>query len=197
MEFVHYLINQLALPPNIIAEVDKIFWQAIFEDEEFLLKEGEIADKLFFVEEGILREFSYKETETETETETELTHWLVSTGEWICQLKSFDAESPSESGIQSHGRSRVRYITKTTLNTLCAENVALAPKIIGLMIKYLAQLERHSRLYRQGSVAKRLENLERLQPELARNVPLHIIASFLNTTPQNLSRVRSKRAKRK
>lgn len=189
MEFVHYLTNQLALPPNVLTEVDKLFGQAIFEDEEFLLKEGEIADKLFFVEEGILREFSYKETE--------LTHWLVSTGEWICQLKSFDSESPSESAIQSLGRSCVWYITKTALYSLCAENPTAAPKIIGLMIKYLAQLERHSRLYRQGTVCQRLENLERLQPELARNVPQHIIASFLNTTPQNLSRVRSKRAKKK
>lgn len=193
MLLIHYLANELKMSATELAATAIWFGQTVVEPEDFLLKEGEISDKIFFVEEGILREFSY----IETETETERTHRLVTTGEWICQLKSFDAESPSESAIQSLGCSRVWYLTKTALNSLCAENPAIAQKIMGLLIKYLAQLERHSRLYRQGTVCQRLENLERLQPELARRVPQHIIASFLNTTPQNLSRVRHKRAKKK
>jgi CRP-like cAMP-binding protein len=66
------------------AEISKIqnsFSLISFEEQDIMLHEGEICDRIFYISEGVMREFS----DDESEPESTLTHWILGEGEWVYQ----------------------------------------------------------------------------------------------------------------
>ena len=116
----------------------------------------------------------------------------MSDSEWIYQIESYELGIPSKTNIQVLEKAKLFFIKKELLEHLVAQHHELALIALKIYRKYLLQLETRNRLHQLRKVEDRLALFNRLQPTMHERVPQKIIASFLNTTPSNLSKVRSK-----
>jgi CRP-like cAMP-binding protein len=161
-----------------------------YDKDTIILNIGEINDKLYFVEEGVLQEFSYQE---EDQTNT---HWLMPEGSFVYSTVSFINEVPTEMGIKAIEKVKLLYITKPDLQTIY-EKVPQMERVGRLVTEQtLTEYEKFLLLIRYRSSEEKLAWFEETFPTLVNRVPQKYIASYLNIRPETLSRVRSKRAER-
>jgi CRP-like cAMP-binding protein len=197
MQLIEFLQQNRNLPAELIQKIDTLFERVMFEPDEFLLKEGEVSDKIYFVESGILREFSYIDSDSDSDPDSVITHWILTNNEWIYQVESFEIGIKSKSNIRAVTKTKARYIRKEAFEELAISGMEVLLQILKIYRNYLLQLEYRNRLHQLRKVEDRLEMFEKLQPNLANKVPQFMVASFLNTTPSHLSKVRSKRRLKK
>lgn len=161
-----------------------------YEKDTILLDIGEINDKLYFVEEGVLQEFSYQEEEQTN------THWLMPEGSFVYSTVSFINEVPTEMGIRAIEKVKLLYITKQDLQIIY-DKVPQMERVGRLVTEQtLTEYEKFLLLIRYRSSEEKLAWFEETFPTLVNRVPQKYIASYLNIRPETLSRVRSKRAER-
>lgn len=161
-----------------------------YEKDTIILNIGEVNDKLYFVEEGVLQEFSYQE---EDQTNT---HWLMPEGSFVYSTVSFINEVPTEMGIKAIEKVKLLYITKPDLQTIY-EKVPQMERVGRLVTEQtLTEYEKFLLLIRYRSSEEKLAWFEETFPTLVNRVPQKYIASYLNIRPETLSRVRSRRAER-
>lgn len=146
-----------------------------------LLQPGDISDKIWCVEEGLVREFFVPDKGRE------LTTQIVTGNNFIFSPLSYLSGEVSGTVIEVIEKCRVIPVAKNEatpdfLRAVLEQTVIRAEKRFGIL-----QLKRPD---------QRLEAFERLYPELSNRIPLYYVASLLNITPQTLSRVRSLRASR-
>lgn len=162
-----------------------------YEKDTIILNIGEINDKLYFVEEGVLQEFSYQDEEEQVNT-----HWLMPEGSFVYSTVSFINEVPTEMGIKAIEKVKLLYITKPDLQTIY-EKVPQMERVGRLVTEQnLITYEKFLLLIRYRSSEEKLDWFEETFPTLVNRVPQKYIASYLNIRPETLSRVRSKRAER-
>lgn len=161
-----------------------------YDKDTIILNIGEINDKLFFVEEGVLQEFSYQEEEQTN------THWLMPEGSFVYSTVSFINEVPTEMGIKAIEKVKLLYITKQDLQIIY-EKVPQMERVGRLVTEQnLITYENFLLLIRYRSSEEKLAWFEETFPTLINRIPQKHIASYLNIRPETLSRVRSKRAER-
>lgn len=162
-----------------------------YEKDTIILNIGEINDKLYFVEEGVLQEFSYQDEEEQVNT-----HWLMPEGSFVYSTVSFINEVPTEMGIKAIEKVKLLYISKPDLQTIY-EKVPQMERVGRLVTEQtLTEYEKFLLLIRYRSSEEKLAWFEETFPTLVNRVPQKYIASYLNIRPETLSRVRSKRAER-
>lgn len=170
--------------------LSQYFKPVSYEKDTILLDIGEINDKLYFVEEGVLQEFSYQEEEQTN------THWLMPEGSFVYSTVSFINEVPTEMGIRAIEKVKLLYITKQELQIIY-EKVPQMERVGRLVTEQtLTEYEKFLLLIRYRSSEEKLAWFEETFPTLINRVPQKYIASYLNIRPETLSRVRSKRAER-
>jgi CRP-like cAMP-binding protein len=170
--------------------LSQYFKPVSYEKDTILLNIGEINDKLYFVEEGVLQEFSYQEEEQTN------THWLMPEGSFVYSTVSFINEVPTEMGIRAIEKVKLLYITKQELQIIY-EKVPQMERVGRLVTEQtLTEYEKFLLLIRYRSSEEKLAWFEETFPTLINRVPQKYIASYLNIRPETLSRVRSKRAER-
>lgn len=170
--------------------LSQYFKPVSYEKDTILLDIGEINDKLYFVEEGVLQEFSYQEEEQTN------THWLMPEGSFVYSTVSFINEIPTEMGIRAIEKVKLLYITKQELQIIY-EKVPQMERVGRLVTEQtLTEYEKFLLLIRYRSSEEKLAWFEETFPTLINRVPQKYIASYLNIRPETLSRVRSKRAER-
>ena len=157
-----------------------------------LVNFGKINDKLYFIEKGILREFS----EQEQEQDNTITHWLVPENNFEYLVDSFLEQKPSETALEAIENVKIWEITKTDIDKLY-ETIPQLGFIGKLMVEqYLRKYEEFIRMLRL-TPEKRVEWYYTYHTDLANRVPLKYVATYLQMTPSTLSRVRKKMASRK
>lgn len=188
MQLAEYLEQHIKIPNELQFYIDQLFEKVEFKKNEFLLKQGEISDKIFFIESGIVREYF----NSESESEKVITYWILPENEWIYQVESFELQTPSNSHIRAETKVQARSISKVMFEQLINKNEKFSPYVLKIYRKYLLQLEYRNRMHQLRKVEERLNYFDQMHPGLSQKVPLYMIASYLNTTATNLSRVRNK-----
>jgi CRP-like cAMP-binding protein len=173
------------------AEIEQIISQ--FETKTYhkgkvILDFGEINDKLYFIESGILREFSMQDQDQT------ITHWLVSENNFQYVADSFLEEKPSKVAIDVLENAKLWVISKEKLDKLYLEFPQLNFLSRILLERINKKYEAFISALRQNKEA-RLEWFYKYHKGLINHVALKHIASYLNMTPQALSRIRTKMAK--
>lgn len=187
-----------SLGESLQQHIVSFFTPITFEKDELLLKKGEISNKLFFIESGIIAEYSEIESESDPESDSESnriqTHWILGENEWVFQVRSFLKNEPSDCTIKALEKVKAFYISKKDYYE--AQNVL--PQVMGFINKiyarYLIQLENRNQFHRIKSATKRLEYFEKNQKNLCNKVQMKYLASYLNISPSELSRIRNKRS---
>ena len=191
MKLENYLIQTLQIDSETVHLICQYFEKSSYNSSDLLLKEGEVSNKIFFIEKGLAREFSSEETAIIADLHQ--TNWFIKENDWVNQTESFTFDTPAKWGIEAIAYTETQYITKENFQKMLTEYPIMAFKALSLFQLYLIEYENRFFFQRIKKVEDRLEVFEKKYADILNHLPLNMVASYLNTTPSNLSKVRRKR----
>lgn len=175
--------------PSIQSEWQK--FSHLFKREEVpaktvLLKEGEIAKKIYFIEKGCFRLSLNNDG-------TDITFQFFFEGEGISSAESFRYNQPSLYSIESLEPSIIHSLTKADYLTIIENSPLIKQNIEEQTVQRLLYIEKLFLSRIKNSPEKRYKELLEQYPKILQRVPQHYIASFLGITSVSLSRIRNRR----
>ena len=173
------------------APISKEAYQAIVEvvhcqqynKGDFVLTEGNICQRVGFVEKGLARGFYYEDGK-------DVTTCFLSEGKPCLSVYSFISQQASQESIEVLEDSTIWSVSYDQLQDLYKNCPEL--KLVGRLLieDYYMLLEDHIRSLKHKSSKDRYWQFVEEEPELIQRVSLTHIASFLGMTKENLSRIR-------
>ena len=155
------------------------------------LEAGAVVEEVLFVGPGLLRMVT-----EDPVTGAARTAQFFDEGQAITDPVSFFTGAPTEQRIEAVETTRVLGIPKGPLMEAYGEDHAIERFGRLLVEEALIGTQRRASRLLNLSVEDRYETFLRTRPEVARRLPQYLIASYLGVTPEALSRVRARRAKR-
>lgn len=151
-----------------------------------LLKEGEVAGKLYWIEKGCLRLFFYDEGK-------EITFQFFFEGDFVASFDSLYQRTPSLFYLESIEPTEVRVIERNDFYDLIEHSPLLRQRYEEKLIDRFHTYQQLFLSRIKNTPRQRYEELLREHPDIIRRVPQHYIASFLGITSVSLSRIRNRR----
>ncbi|MCG8700017.1 MAG: Crp/Fnr family transcriptional regulator, partial [Bacteroidales bacterium] len=151
---------------------------------KLFLKSGQMADKLAFIESGILRSFYY------TAKEQQVSHTFAFPNDFITSYSSYLTGKKAQESIEAIVDTKIISYNKDYVSNLI-ENSANWRKV-WTMITEAGIVKMEARLYQMqmSDAVTRYQNLVNDYPEFIQSIPLKHIASYLGITQRHLSRIR-------
>lgn len=155
-----------------------------FARGETVVNEGEVCDAIYYVERGLFREYYYKNNK-------EVTEYLAVDGNVFMCIESLFQNEPSKLIVEALEFSVVYALPKDRLEEVALHNVNIQILYRKILEESLIISQRRADLLRFESAKDRYRKLCKLNPKVIMKAPLVYIASYLQMTPETLSRVRS------
>lgn len=156
----------------------------------FLLQEGEICKFEAFIQKGCIRTYYVDPKGAEVTLQFAIENW------WVSDIASFHEQKPSRMFIETLEDCELLLLSPETKEKLLVQ-VPKSERMFRLMVqRNLARLqERLFQTITTTAVEKYLDFIERY-PTIPQRVAQHYIASYLGFSPEFLSKVRTKLAKK-
>lgn len=151
---------------------------------EMILAEGEVCRGISYIEKGLVRQFYNKNGKGVTE------HLGVDHTIFMC-IESLFKEEPSRLQVEALEATLVYILPKSKLEAAAIRNVNIQMLYRKILEESLIQSQVHADLMRFETAPNRYERLCELSPQVVLRAPLTYIASYLQMTPETLSRIRS------
>ncbi|MFD0793125.1 Crp/Fnr family transcriptional regulator [Mucilaginibacter litoreus] len=155
-----------------------------YKKGEVLFEAGKICRELFLVCSGILRIMIINEAGNE------VTYFFVREGRLCSILNSFNNGTIAKENILAVNNVEVIVLKRAKLDQLFEKLPYLKTLINQITQQALLDKIAVRNEYMGLDAASRYKTFMAQQPEIAREVPLSDIASYLEITPQSLSRIR-------
>jgi len=157
---------------------------------DFLLKEGKIANDYFFLENGFMRAFAY-----DTEG-NDITTNFYSSGQVVFEVSSFFNRTLSKENIQAVDDCTGWYITYEQLNILFHSLPEFRDFGRSILVKGFAALKVRMLSMITETAEQRYDTLLKVNSEIFQHAPLKHIATYLGITDTSLSRIRKEYSKK-
>jgi CRP-like cAMP-binding protein len=153
------------------------------DKNQLLTAEGEIENKVYFILEGVARSYFYK-------NEKEISFEFCFAGQFIAAYASFFERKPATHTIETFTPIALLYLTYEDFIQM-AQQFPKIERVIRLITEELFKKssERVKDLI-SLSATERYEKLLSQYPQYVHHIPLKYLASYLNITPESLSRIR-------
>lgn len=185
-EFEHYIQSYFGIPPDTIHEIVSFFEPQTLQKGDFFLKEGRYAEKMGFVQSGIIREFLLDDKGRE------VTKWISTKGYFVVDIASFLFQQSARWNLQALSDCELLVINKERY-TRIGQLVAKWPELEKLFIaRCFTILEQRIVMHLSLTSEERYEIFFAQNRELFNQVPLQYLASMLGMTPETFSRIRKK-----
>ena len=155
-----------------------------FSKGQMILKEGEVCKHIYYIEHGLIRQFYFKKCKQITE------HLGVDRSIFMC-IESLFREEPTSLQVEAIEPTMVYAIPKLRLEQVALHNVNIQILYRKILEESLIISQVHADLVRFETAQDRYKRLCKLSPQVILRTPLVYIASYLQMTPETLSRVRS------
>jgi CRP-like cAMP-binding protein len=168
---------------KLLSAMDMIATERTVAKGEFVLREGEVEQNLYWVASGAIRVCYLTDME-------ELTIRFGYEGSFINSLSSFIKGTPSEFYIEAIRKTELKLIPKTKLLELAHQDMETLSEYTSLLeLLVTQQIDREIDLL-ITSPSERLNRVLERSPNVFQHIPLKYIASYLRMTPETLSRIR-------
>ena len=155
-----------------------------FAKNEMILKEGETCTNIYWVVKGLVRQFYFKNGKDLTE--------YMATENTICMcIESLFREKPTNLQIVALEPTIIYALPKAALEQQAIKNVNIQMLYRKILEESLIFSQIHAHMLRFESAQDRYAKLVKRNPQLVLRAPLVYIASYLQMTPETLSRVRT------
>ncbi|MDQ7066254.1 MAG: Crp/Fnr family transcriptional regulator [candidate division KSB1 bacterium] len=185
-----HILNYIELSEAQFSESTRFFIPRSIRRKDFLCRAGEVGRYIAFVHRGCLRSYTIDKKGAEHVVQFAIEEW------WIADLYSFLTNEPATYYIDALEDSEVLLLDRPSQEELCAQ-FPRYERFFRLLLErnYIAN---HRRIAATLSLSAGERYLLFLQtyPQLVERLPQHQIASFLGITPESLSRIRRKLARK-
>ena len=155
-----------------------------FSKGEMILKEGEICRYIYYIERGLIRQFYFKNGKQITE------HLGEDRTMFMC-IESLFREEPTKLQVEALEPTMVYALPKSKLEEVAMHNVNIQILYRKILEESLIISQVHADLVRFETAQNRCNRMCKLSAQVILRAPLFYIASYLQMTPETLSRVRS------
>lgn len=183
--FKDYLIENTGLPPEKATALCSHEMVKEFKKGEFLLREGEFCNHIFFVEEGLLRVYTIGENGKEHIIQFAPEKWFFG------DRSSLYFNEPTDYFVEAIEDSRVALLDKDFFSAAAGADSTLSDYNERLLNNHIWHLQKRINMLLGASAEQRYLDFIEVYPDITMRVPQWMIASYLGITPEGLSRVRS------
>ncbi len=156
-----------------------------FKKKDFLLREGQLCDRISFINSGCMRLFYNVEA-------LENTVQFFFADSWYTDYASFLTERPAVENMQALEPSEVVQFKKTDLYKLY-DQYPIFDRVGRVMAENaFLSISKLNQMLANEEPEQRYLNLLKQRPELVEKIPQHYIASYLGIKPESLSRIRKR-----
>ena len=155
-----------------------------FAKGQMILSEGEICKHVYYIERGLIRQFYFKNGKQITE------HLGEDRSIFMC-IESLFREEPTKLQVEALDPTWVYALPKQKLEQVALHNVNIQIRYRKILEESLITSQVHADLVRFETAQARYKRMCKLSPQVILRAPLVYIASYLQMTPETLSRVRS------
>lgn len=179
-----YLSAHHAFTTDDLQRIEAAFVPKTYHKGDFLVHVGQTDRFVWFMEQGVLRIYE------EMDDATEQTFHFMSAGQFMADPESFNHQVPALVSIQALTNCQTRAVSYDGFQRLVHDVPAWNGTIQRITEKALLEkVQQRSRLlYEDAKTRYRRLLIE--QPDVAQQVPLGVIASYLGITLPSLSRLR-------
>ena len=156
------------------------------EKLSLIVKEGQFADKLYFIVSGCVRAFYHKD-------DKEITDWFAFEGDFMSSINSFHQNVSSKHNIELLESTTFLEITRDTIFTLTDKHHCFERLGRIAVTKTMLQLQERIVSIQFETAHQKYESLINMRPDIVQRVSLTHIASYLGITLETLSRIRNPR----
>lgn len=155
-----------------------------FAKGEIILKEGDVCEHVYYVERGLTRQFYFKNGKELTE-HIGVEHSIV-----MC-IESLFMEKPTHLQLEALEPTLIYAMPKRKLEEVALHNVNIQILFRKILEESLIISQVHADMLRFEMAQDRYLKLCKLSPQVVLRAPLVYVASYLQMTPETLSRVRA------
>jgi len=149
-----------------------------------VLREGEVCRHIYYVERGMVRQYYRKNGK-------EVTEHIGTEGGIIMCIESLFREIPSQLAVETLEPSLLYAIPYEAFSQLCQTAFAFCQIQLAILQEALIVSQHKADTLRFENAKERYLRTLQDHPDIVRRAPLHIVASYLQITPETLSRVRA------
>ncbi len=180
----NFIEKYTEVPDNEWKIISAAFERKIYAKNKNIVSEGEICRYFWFLEEGLIRFFTFNDGNDTTKFFTVAPYCFTS-------KNSFRNRVPARENIQTLEKCTVRQISLEKANEL------LELKSWSTFTrKFVNEVQEHMEDLLTGirtqSAEQRYIDLQKKYPQLIQKIPLKHLSTFLGIAPQSLSRIRKK-----
>ena len=155
-----------------------------FAKNEMILKMGEVCRNIYYIDHGLIRQFYFKNGKEVTE------HLGVDHSIFMC-IESLFREEPTRLQVEALEQTVIYALPKEKLEEVALHTVNIQILYRKILEESLILSQIHADLVRFESAQDKYKKLCKNSPQIVLRAPLVYIASYLQMTPETLSRVRS------
>jgi CRP-like cAMP-binding protein len=182
-----YLREKAGLTEVELQQVEAFMIAKKLRKRQYLLQEGDVCHHNCFIVKGCLRMYRLGKNGTEHILRFGIENW------WMADYESYNSGEPSQRNIDALEDSELLLIKKEDLDALLSEIPNFQSFIKKLEYKSFDVSQNRILSNISDTAEERYLKFIQSYPEFNRRIPLHMIASYLGTSRETLSRVRQKR----
>lgn len=179
-----FLTSNIDIDKNILDKLVQNCKTIKISKGNFLLRQGEICKHSFFVESGLLRQYSIDNKGKEHILQFAPETWFVTDRE------SVYFNQPSNYFIQALEDSTVLQIDENFIVQLAQQNKSFLEFNNKLLHNHIRHLQKRVTQLLSATAEERYLDFIKIYPDILLRVPQSMVASYLGITPESLSRVR-------
>lgn len=151
---------------------------------EKILAVGDVCREISYIDRGLVRQYYYKH-------EKEVTEHLGEDHTIFMCIESLFKEEPSKIQVDALETTIIYTMPKADLERVSLHNVNIQMLYRKILEESLILSQVHADLVRFETAQDRYKRMCKLMPQVVLRAPLVYIASYLQMTPETLSRVRA------
>lgn len=163
--------------------VRKYFVEEEFKKDQFIIQEGKVCDKIYFIKSGTIRRFC-------SEEETEVTKWIYTDNQFVTSMSSFFEQRPSFESFQACENS-ILYSLSYSDEQILLQYPLFSKFHINQLRLYLSKINEFHHLFRIMNAQEKYRFLLNSFPQIILKTKLKHIASLIGVSPETLSRIRA------
>ena len=184
MNFIDYIHEQTHIENETLELLDTLFEHREYKKYSLLLKEGSLSKEVFYIEEGIVRQFYTKDGK-------DITHAFHAENSFYTSIENIYFHNPNPFGLEALETCKVRVAEFAQVEAFINSHPKLEVFMRMLLISFLKNLSDRIYSIKFQTAQERYDFLLKNYPKILLRVPLGHVASFLGITQQTLSVIRA------
>jgi len=182
---LHHIKKFIQLDADDIQQIIPYLEYNKLKKKELLLQQGELCNKQYFIVKGCCRMYINNEKGQEQTTQFAIENW------WITDYLGFHNHSTTDFNIQAIEETEIVSIDSSAFEELLAKVPKLERYFRLILQKAFGASQFRIKFLFTLSAEERYHHFNNLFPDFVQRVPQYMIASYLDFSPEFLSKIRA------